>query len=102
HRLDRAAWVATDEILSRDKGAKRDRRMRGYIVDESDGATRVMFVGMVENMPKAIYEVAVDAGKVVRGSYRKFQDGRDLTAHQAKLYAALDTARTTFAKEKLL
>lgn len=102
YRLDQAAWVATDEVLSRDRRMMQDRRMRGYIVDESGGKTLVLFVGLVDDKPRAIHEVAVDEGKVVRGSYQKFREGRDLTDHQAGLYAALDTARTAFTKEKLL
>lgn len=64
YALDRAAWVATDDILSKVPNPA-GAGIRGYIVERDREALAVIFYGGDREAPVAFYRARVENGRVV-------------------------------------
>lgn len=84
---DRAAAVATDRLSA--LGLHDDKRVRGWITEESDDGIRVTIVGMDgDDLPRALYGATVDrSGKPIGVGVRN-NEPAPLTDRQAALYRA--------------
>jgi len=91
--LDRAAWVATDDMRSRIPHPE-TRYMRGWIVERDGAAQVVTFFGGPQDAPVAHYRGRVEHGRVVSSEVFGGDSLPPLTLMQRRLASALDAARS--------
>lgn len=63
-RLDRAAWIATDEFMGDSQARKLRKSTRGWITEPTDTGTRVSFFD-ANDPPNKVYAVDVESSGVI-------------------------------------
>jgi hypothetical protein len=91
--LDRAAWVATDDMRARIPDAE-TRDMRGWVVEPDGAAQVVTFFGGPQDAPVAHYRGRVEHGRVVSSEVFGDDSLPPLTLMQRRLASALDAVRS--------
>lgn len=91
--LDRAAWVATDDLIKkvRDPGKA---GLKGYVVEPDGTGFTVTFFGGEPDRPIAIYVARVEQGRAISGRLLADAERVPLTAMQVRLAKARSTATT--------
>lgn len=89
--LDRAAWVATDDLVARvpDPAAQ---GVRGFIVERDGSSFAVTFYGGAEGAPVALYRGSVRRGRVTDRQLFAESARPPLTPPQRRLVAARNAA----------
>lgn len=96
---DRAAWVASDEMMA--KVAKPAERIGGWVVDGPPAAPTVIFFDKDEANPKAVFVVAIDRGRIASAKLLGPGDDRSLSADRLRLIAARAAAVKKFSADGL-
>lgn len=92
YRHDHAAAIATDSVRSL-RAFRKDKRLRGWITEESGSAIVVTFVGAPAGQPvAALYRVVTSEYGQVVGDPVALDDPVPLTPFEASAAAARDTA----------
>ncbi|MEA3017557.1 MAG: hypothetical protein QOI38_2279 [Sphingomonadales bacterium] len=91
YALDRAAWVATDDMNAQFPGWP-TAGVRGYVVEREGAGFAVTFYGGAENAPVAFYRGRVEAHRIVSRDVFPAGARPPLTAGQRRLVAARDAA----------
>lgn len=91
YELDRAAWVATDDMVERIREPA-STGMRGYIVEREGSALVVTFYGGPENAPVAFYRGRVENRLVVGSEVFPAATRPPLTAMQRRLASVREGA----------
>jgi hypothetical protein len=95
YRQDFAAAAAFDELL-RLNVLGRDERLKGWITDDDPrGAVTVLFVGDAGGQATELYSVAIEAGRVVAGSYTAFDPPAPLNEARAAQFRARRLAKSS-------
>ena len=92
YALDRAAWVATDDLLARMPDPE-SLGLAGYIVEEAGEGYAVTFHGGPRDRPVALYVARVEDGRVIDREIFPAEARPALSAPQRRLVAARDAAR---------
>jgi hypothetical protein len=90
--LDRAAWVATDDMMAK-VPRWRDAGMKGYVVEQAAEDFTVTFYGGNGEVPVAFYSARVKNRKVVSGEVYPAAARPPLTAGQKRLVAIRTAAQ---------
>lgn len=92
--LDRAAWVATDDLVRRMPNPAA-AGVRGFLVERDGPGFAVTFYGGTDPAPVALYRGTVRRGRVTEGQLFAEAAGPPLTPAQRRLVAARNAAATT-------
>jgi hypothetical protein len=86
--LDRAASLATDAV-GKLKGFKRDKRLEGWITEETGDGVQVSFVGSKGKAPASVlYRVTISAAGGIVNAPEAMQEPVALTEEQTRQFAA--------------
>jgi hypothetical protein len=91
YHVDRAAWVATDDLQERMRNP-RSAGLRGYVVDRDGSGFHVLFYGGPLDAPVAFYRARVENDRLVSRELFRADVRPALTPLQRRLAAARDAA----------
>lgn len=94
YAYDQAAWITTDVLLERlpDPGKA---GVRGWVVSPKGDGLTVIYYGLKDDVPFAVFSGDVKGRKVTSSKVFKPGDDATLTAEQLSLIAAADAAKVT-------
>jgi hypothetical protein len=95
YRHDQAAWLATDAALTL-KEFKKDKRVRGWIVEEGEQGLEVSFVGAPGDAPPdALYRALISTNGMLSGPIDTLDPPQPLTPTELAIFNARKVALAT-------
>lgn len=97
---DRAAAIATDELVRRDILGK-DERLRGWITDEQGKRLTVLFLGETGGDRAALYSVATEEGRIAEDGFAALNPPVPLSEAQVVQFKARYLAHQALSADYL-
>lgn len=95
YRHDQAAWLATDAAFTL-RQFKKDKRVRGWIVEEGEQGLAVSFVGARGDAPpEALYRALISTNGMISGPIDALDPSQPLTPTELAMFNARKVAWAT-------